>query len=391
MAEMAKPIEQEKKAVAKNGKDVEAAWSSLSAQWESTQSKKRIVDPAVAISAGVSEGKEETALTGQIPDGPAIQHDSPVSSLSGSPDSYRKEGIRPDEYQVLIPSLDRIPAPKIGVFEETSNLSDQDSDVRAAFRRTPKSSHNIPAATAHHMLVYPDQAPKLATETRAGLRVVKTSPSTPHRVPSAKSPGMTESESPTHPRVYADQAPVLATEARAKQRKADGTPTRRTSLITPPRIVSRIPKTPNRPLVFPDMAPDLETASRAESRKKTSTSIPSSPAVVPSSANPFPLQDRRQDHSKVCTNAFDAHLHAKMGACDRCWALAGPADREKFKARGSHLSIIRTRSGCGPSCTLFPRDDEPFRLCRACFYSTHQQGNRMQVFRGNHQRVLPTS
>lgn len=105
---------------------------------------------------------------------------------------------------------------------------------------------------------------------------------------------------------------------------------------------------------------------------------------------------------RACTNKFAYNLHLKSGPCNRCWALAGPHEREQFLERGSHLRIAKTRSGCDRTCTIFPpeslgngHDDKvvPVRLCRPCFFATHQQENgcRLQVYRGNKIKVRPSS
>jgi len=99
------------------------------------------------------------------------------------------------------------------------------------------------------------------------------------------------------------------------------------------------------------------------------------------------------DTIRVCNNKFVYKLHAKTGPCNRCWALASHEDREKYKIRGSNLRITKTRSGCDRTCTIFPPDDdgEPVRLCRQCFFATHQQqeGCKLQVYRGNHIKMRP--
>ena len=104
------------------------------------------------------------------------------------------------------------------------------------------------------------------------------------------------------------------------------------------------------------------------------------------------------DTVRVCTNKFAYKIHPQNGPCDRCWALASEEERDIFTSRGSHLRIAKTRSGCLRSCTIFPPErerDAPVRLCRRCFFATHQQGEdgccRLQVYRGNHVKVRPSS
>jgi hypothetical protein len=98
------------------------------------------------------------------------------------------------------------------------------------------------------------------------------------------------------------------------------------------------------------------------------------------------------DTIRVCANKFVYNLHPKRGPCNRCWSLASFEEQQQYKSRGSHLRITQTRSGCDRSCTIFPPmddDDAPVRLCRQCFFATHQDENgcKLQVFRGNHIKV----
>jgi hypothetical protein len=98
------------------------------------------------------------------------------------------------------------------------------------------------------------------------------------------------------------------------------------------------------------------------------------------------------DTIRVCANKFAYNLHPKRGPCNRCWSLASFEEQQQYKSRGSHLRITQTRSGCDRSCTIFPPmddDDAPVRLCRQCFFATHQDENgcKLQVYRGNHIKV----
>jgi len=99
---------------------------------------------------------------------------------------------------------------------------------------------------------------------------------------------------------------------------------------------------------------------------------------------------------RVCKNKFVYNLHPRTGPCDRCWALASPEERDRYKVRGSSLRIAKTRSGCDRTCAIFPPDDDDdesssVRLCRQCFFATHKQENsRLQVFRGRNHRVVPS-
>jgi len=72
--------------------------------------------------------------------------------------------------------------------------------------------------------------------------------------------------------------------------------------------------------------------------------------------------------------------------------MAGFEELEQYKSRGRHLSISTTKGGCDSSCTIFPpidNNDIPVRLCRKCFFATHQDENgcKLKVYRGNHIKV----
>ena len=270
-----------------------------------------------------------------------------------------------------------------------SNMRSRNSTRDRSALTTPR-----PPRTPLHHKVYPDLAPKLQTEMRAG-RHVHTDPSTPHRVESSRSQPNLSARG-----VYADQAPKLETESRAKNR------TPQTSMPASSRKAAPLPRvarlaisqsarkyqTPSRHRVYADLAPILVTDSRAKSRESTLPHQPQSPASIPGSLNLIPLRReemfQKREQTAVCTSHFDAHLHSNMGPCDRCWYLASPAEQAKFKARGTHLCIAKTRAGCDRNCKVFPpeEDEHAVRLCLKCFTATHKQG-QLQVYRGKHRKV----
>ena len=98
------------------------------------------------------------------------------------------------------------------------------------------------------------------------------------------------------------------------------------------------------------------------------------------------------DTIRMCSKKFIFNSHHKKGPCHRCWSLASGEVREQYKTRRRHLRISTTKGGCDRSCAIFPAHDNggvPVRLCRQCFFATHQNENGLQVYR-NHMKVQPT-
>ena len=388
----------------------DATWQSLAAQWDA----KKASDPYLSESAkkknmagafDSSRSSEEQSADDEL---------STVSSLSLSSGSRTEDDIQLESYPLLIPPLDGVATSNTSS-SGTFNLSEE-SDALPRYVRSEGEDLNKLGATAteqssaqqltstpdrkpstpkfsNHPLVFPDKAPSLATEERAKSRRSEDGPSTPHRVESTRSTPRSKRDD-----VSTDSGVVLRTEERAKARasRIPSAQKAKSTTATPTRKA----KTPPRPPVLADNAPDLETASRAKQRALNPVAGSSSPAAIPASVNLFPLEDRRlemfrkrRQNSEDCKNMFEANLHKEVGACDRCWSLASPDDRAKYKKRGSNLNIMRTRSGCGPNCKIFPffLPEEPVRLCLKCFLDTHQKRQKIQVYRGNHQKVLPIS
>jgi hypothetical protein len=268
-----------------------------------------------------------------------------------------------------------------------SNMRSRNSSADASALTTPR-----PPRTPLHHKVYPDLAPKLQTELRAG-RHVHADASTHHRVESSRSQPNLSARG-----VYANLAPKLETESRAKGRtlKTSASSSKATPLPRVARLAisqsARKYQTPSRHRVYADLAPHLVTDSRAKYRQSTPCQQPQSPASIPGSLNLIPLRRekmfQKREHTDTCTSQFLAHLHPNVGPCDRCWYMASPAEQAKFRARGTHLCIARTRGGCDRDCKVFPpeEDEHAVRLCRKCFTATHKQ-EQLQVYRGNHKKV----
>jgi hypothetical protein len=259
-----------------------------------------------------------------------------------------------------------------------SNMRSRDSTPDRSALTTPR-----PPRTPLHHKVYPDLAPTLQTELRAGLHVHKDQ-STPHRVESSRSQSKLATESRSK-----DRTPKISIPA--SSRKA--TPLPRVARLASQCQSARKYQTPSHRRVYADLGPNLETDSRAKSRESSLPHKPQSPASILGSLNLIPLRReemfQKREHTAICTSQFEAHLHPSMGPCDRCWSLASPAEQAKFKARGTHLCIVRTRGGCDRNCKVFPpeEDEHAVRLCRQCFTATHKHHGQLQVYRGNYRKV----
>jgi len=74
-----------------------------------------------------------------------------------------------------------------------------------------------------------------------------------------------------------------------------------------------------------------------------------------------------------CSSTWVSDVHQSRSGCSRCLMLASQEERDKYEARGHHHRINQTRGGCHRSCQFFPKSpcDAPVRLCRKCFYTTH--------------------
>jgi hypothetical protein len=135
--------------------------------------------------------------------------------------------------------------------------------------------------------------------------------------------------------------------------------------------------------------PRTEASASIMSRTPRDTAHPvMSPAMAATPKSPY------HQPITICSNKFSYNLHSKMGPCDRCWALASPSEQDEYEKRGSQLRIFRTRGGCACSCAIFPSNNKnnPVRLCRQCFFATHQQDrSRVKVYRGNHVKVKLTT
>jgi hypothetical protein len=211
--------------------------------------------------------------------------------------------------------------------------------------RSPKPILN--QGSPHHDF----DAPVLRMSERARVLKHRVQPSTPHRVISARSPF----------------SPASQTSPGSPIRLKGGSP-----------IVLRSPLRASSHPVLPKTAP----RSRG----------PRSQLAYGTRSVGRPMNQHERHSIQICSNKFAFNLHHTMGPCDRCWSLSSPDEKAKFTARGAHLRIARTRGGCDQNCRVFPpENDEPaLRLCRKCFFDTHQRdGSRLQVYRGNHVKMIP--
>ncbi|KAG7362782.1 hypothetical protein IV203_026142 [Nitzschia inconspicua] len=282
-----------------------------------------------------------------------------VSTLSASPVSTRI--FETNSLEKEQPSIPEVPA-----FEECNDRENDPSDTLNDFKNSPlrlelsvkrpnsdmSTPARAPAPSAYDPTVPFSNINHRMDQQKHRRHVA----STPHVVPTSRSPFRGETFSACRSLLSAGDKSALQS-LRGYY-----------SLASPPR-------TP--------VTPQVATVSRTPRE----TPHPLSPAMAATPKSPY------HQPTVVCTNKFKFDLHSRMGPCDRCWALASPGEQDWFERRGSHLRIVRTRGGCDYSCTIFPpKGNIPARLCRQCFFATHQRdGSRVQVYRGNHIKVKLTT
>lgn len=91
--------------------------------------------------------------------------------------------------------------------------------------------------------------------------------------------------------------------------------------------------------------------------------------------------DNKREVPAICKLQFIPDLHKSRAGCERCLYWASQDQRDKFEQTGHHFRIMMARGGCDRSCAVFPResDEYPVRLCRKCFFDTHQFGKYYTV------------
>jgi hypothetical protein len=276
---------------------------------------------------------------------PALSNDDDELNDNATDDTIQEAKQEHSSPRLTTPSRS-IPSSKL----PDSTVSKQSSASKAATRTPVRFDSNIPFTRTNE---------RLDRHKHHNHH----SPSTPHIVPTSRSPLRVrlEQASTTLSMFSSPDRSVTLQSLRGYYSLASPP---RTPASPPPRIISQTPGD--------------------DKSYRGDYSTMAAPAASPYLKPPV----------RVCANKFVFNLHPRMGPCDRCWALASPEEQDRYCVRGSHLRIVRTRGGCDRSCTIFsPKDDEiPVRLCRQCFFITHQRdGSRIQVYRGNHIKVKMAS
>jgi hypothetical protein len=252
-------------------------------------------------------------------------------------------------------------------------------------------------------------APVLRTSERAKQRKHRDSPSTPHRVLSSRPQFSPSSHShgagPSAPHTMArsttssrsalrtpspSRIPTTGQKSSSSQPPESGRMTKIPTFRTPP--ISKLSSSGEPKSLPSQKAGNGSVSANAGSGTKQYVSRkPDLSKNLGSVERPALRKRQGNGESRSCTNAFVFNKHEAMGPCYRCWSFASAEDQQRFLARGSHLCIVRTRGGCDDNCDVFPLEEgEPaVRLCRKCFCATHASNDRLQVYRGNHVKMMP--
>lgn len=315
-----------------------------------------------------------------------------VSTMSGSPLSHAgveragSDSKTPDA-EIAVIEIEPTQATMLPNLFGEEKRRETSSPSRPAAPKTTNSSHRTPTTAPPKILVrYDSSIPFARTNNRMNRRKDdhKDTPTTPHMVETSRSPFRDST-----PGGFDDGGVSIA---------ALSTPGRANSVISAVRGFHSLASPSRTPAVAISSSPSIRLVSRTPNDNQSTAKTEQ--MLCRNIATP----SYHRQHIRVCTNKFIYNLHPKLGPCDRCWALASPDEQESFLTRGSHLRIVRTRGGCDRSCTIFPplvsahnKDGEmkleepPVRLCRQCFFSTHQRdGSRVSVYRGNHIQVKTT-
>mmetsp|Transcript_14935 Transcript_14935/g.18757 ORF Transcript_14935/g.18757 Transcript_14935/m.18757 type:complete len:535 (+) Transcript_14935:359-1963(+) len=129
----------------------------------------------------------------------------------------------------------------------------------------------------------------------------------------------------------------------------------------------------------PDAILPLPPARKSTHRPKKNRQPPPPPPPPPKRTIPLyngrsiPTTPTRKTVT-YCALKWDPVKHPSNGGCDRCLHFASAKEVKQFQETGHHFRIIRSRGGCGHNCSFFPRreDENCVRLCRKCFYDTHE-------------------
>jgi hypothetical protein len=375
--------------------DLLSSSDQLNSEDESTSSH---LSPDVPIDNGDrARPSSPCRATSPIPDfevgSVSTMSPSPVSHLIGLDRKDMDDKIPESMVPVIdIAATSATFLPDLWKSDHKRNDDDDEEEDNPA-RKTNDEPTSKPAAKTS--LLDPD-VPFLRTNMRMDRRMHKHKdmPSSPHKVETSRTPfcdANSDDHNDTGASTTAFSTPGRASTVRSSIRGFH-------SLASPPRSnVRPSTTTPSSIRVVSRTPTDSKSIAKSEQVLRQKIAAPS----------------YHNQSVRVCTNKFIYNLHPKLGPCDRCWALASRAEQERFLERGSHLRIVRTRGGCDRTCNVFPplrtfitpidqgqikgvedekeREEPPIRLCRQCFFATHQlDGSRVSVYKGNHIKVKST-
>jgi hypothetical protein len=295
---------------------------------------------------------------------PSVQ-DHSVSSMSESSLAHSDDSFSSDSSGLVPTQLDSTegrdqPAtPPRYNGAHSKNLALQSTPLR---NRSSTKKNDPPTVKTSTPIRFDPNIPFSRTSERLDRRQQRSAPSTPHMVETSRSPFLGESSGTS--------VGIFSSPDRSSIRSLRGF-----------HAVSSPHRAPVSSRLLPRTPREIEIARASQGATKESQCYPEAAShVSPCSSH----------HLRVCTKKFMYNLHPIMGPCDRCFSLASLEEQEKYMARGTHLRIARTRGGCDRTCAIFPapEDAPPVRLCRQCFFATHQHdGSRIQVYKGNHVKL----
>ena len=149
-------------------------------------------------------------------------------------------------------------------------------------------------------------------------------------------------------------------------------------------------------------------------RSSTTDTAPSTPPppqskpkrTIPASPQLERQQQRRLDHRRRLTGAscqnssYKPQFYKTKDVCSLCWSAASPSDKAQYQQTGYSLCLVQTKGGCskGSECSALHCSSsnsttetihQNSRLCRKCYVNSHTTfGQRTDVYRGNHRKVL---
>ena len=322
-----------------------------------------------------------------------VELPSPVSRVELSEDPIEtKKANAPKEGE---------PPAKSGHYSTVSSLSGSVSTL----------SEDEEKKVDGHPKVYGDLAPVLQTDARATHpRKRRSSPSTPHIIPSTRyqffgvarpdengdtpkqsaTPKSTATKGSLFPQV-SDMTPNMSPpkQIRIENKDIEALTSRE---LFPPETPAKKDTQPN-PAVVADDAKSYKSKASINTTRSNRT-LPLSPEAIQQKKRRD--ETRRQKEEAVpCPAKYNSKMHNQKGPCSRCWMTASKDEQDKYNEKGYHIRIIQTKGGCeaGDQCTVICGREGigtvgGNRVCRTCFNDTHTTFGEMDIYRGNHHKMM---